>query len=397
MAQDRRTFLTRTGKTLLAACAALGLDASLLTDPAVAHGQTGPSSTLSTDKAVANGSTALVIDTDPGVDDASALVWLLSQQQYAYELLGICTVAGNTSLENATRNVLTVLDTIAPTRRVPVLMGAEQPLNSELSSIPKLIHGQDGLWGAQKSLPIRGVQKNVPAFYHRLSQSRPGFTVVALGPLTNLAQTLQRFPRTAEGIGRIVWLGGAKCGGNQTAVAEFNAWQDPEAAEIVLQSGIPITMLPLDTFTGFAITSADVDRLERSSNPGGRFLVQPLRGLLRAFQLLAGVAQANLPDVVAMMVALDPTLATAQEALVKIITDDCLARGQTIVGLSFIERLTLIATDQELSAIVDRYPNDMQRVVNEFFAIYSREPANVTWLSAINVAGVRDRFFQALI
>ncbi|HEY0733343.1 MAG TPA: nucleoside hydrolase [Herpetosiphonaceae bacterium] len=396
MAHDRRTFLTRTGKTMLAAFAALGLDDSLLTGPAAAHAQTGSPSTRTTDKAAANGSTALVIDTDPGVDDASALVWLLSQRQYAYELLGICTVAGNTSLENATRNVLTVLDTVAPTRNVPVLMGAEQPLNGELSSIPKLIHGRDGLWGAQKPLPIRGVQKNVPAFYHRLSQSRPGFTVVALGPLTNLAQTLQRFPRTAEGIGRIVWLGGAKCGGNQTAVTEFNAWQDPEAAEIVLRSGIPITMLPLDTFTDFAITPEEVNLLERSSNRGGRFLVQPLRGLLAAFDQLTGVERANLPDVVAMMVALDPTLATTQEALVKIITDDCLARGQTIVGLSFIERLTLIATDAELSAIVDRYPNDMQRVVNEFFAIYSREPANVAWVSAIDVDGVRDRFFRAL-
>lgn len=396
MAQDRRTFLTRTGKTMLAAFAALGLDDSLLTGSAAAHAQTGSTSTLTTAKAAANGSTALVIDTDPGVDDASALVWLLSQRQYAYELLGICTVGGNTSLENATRNVLTVLDTIAPTRRVPVLMGAEQPLNGELSSVPKLIHGQDGLWGAQKPLPIRGVQKNVPAFYHRLSQSRPGFTVVALGPLTNLAQTLQRFPRTAEGIGRIVWLGGAKCGGNQTTLTEFNAWQDPEAAEIVLRSGIPLTMLPLDTFTDVAITSDDVNRLERSSNPGGRFLVQPLRGLLAAFKALADMEQANLPDIVAMMVALDPTLATTQEALVKIITDDCLARGQTIVGLSFIERLTLIATDDELSAIIDRYPNDMQRVQAEFFAIYLREPANVTWISAIDVDGVRDRFFRAL-
>ncbi|MBV9790316.1 MAG: nucleoside hydrolase, partial [Chloroflexi bacterium] len=239
--------------------------------------------------------------------------------------------------------------------------------------------------------------KNVSAFYHRLSQSRPGFTIVALGPLTNLAQTLQRFPRTAQGVGRIVWLGGAKCGGNQTTVSEFNAWQDPEAAEIVLKSGIPITMLPLDTFTDFAITTPDVDRLEASGNTGGRFLVRPLRGLVAAFAALTGVPQANLPDVVAMMIALDSALATGrQEALVKIITDDCLARGQTIVGLTFIERLTMIASDREISAIVDRYANDMQRVVGEFAAIVNREPANVSWVSAIDVAGVTDRFFRAL-
>ncbi|MBV9789262.1 MAG: nucleoside hydrolase, partial [Chloroflexi bacterium] len=127
MDHDRRTFLTRSGKGLLAVCAALGLNESFF-EAAAAQAQASSPSTFKQDDVAANGSTALVIDTDPGVDDASALVWLLSQRQYAYELLGICTVAGNTSLENATRNVLTVLDTVAPRRNIPVLMGAEQPL-----------------------------------------------------------------------------------------------------------------------------------------------------------------------------------------------------------------------------------------------------------------------------
>jgi purine nucleosidase len=397
MEHNRRTFLTRTGMGLLAACAALGLDRSILTGPAAAYAHPRPESTFDLREVAANESTALVIDTDPGVDDASALVWLLSQQRYRYDLLGICTVAGNTSLENATRNVLTVLEVAASNRRIPVVMGAEQPLNGELTSVTKLIHGPDGLWGAQKPLSLRGVQKNAAAFYHRLAQSRPGFTVVALGPLTNLAETLNRFPKSADGIGRIVWLGGAKCGGNQTPVSEFNAWQDPEAADIVLRSGIPITMVPLDTFTSFAITEEDVRRLEQRGTAGGQFLVRPLRGLLNAFKNLANSDQANLPDVVAMMVALDRSLATTEDALVKIITDQSLARGQTIVALSFIERLTLIASDAELSALVDRYLNDPQRLFAEFVAIVNREPANVQWAAAIDAARVRERFFQALI
>jgi purine nucleosidase len=396
MEQNRRTFLTRTGMGLLAACAALGLDQSILTAPAAAYAHAHPESSFDLSDVTADESTSLVIDVDPGVDDASAIIWLLSQQRYRYDLLGICTVAGNTSLENATRNVLTVLEVLAPNRRIPVVMGAEQPLNGELSSVTKLIHGLDGLWGAQRPLSLRGVQKNVPAFYHRLSQSRPGFTVVALGPLTNLAQTLNRFPRTAEGIGRIVWLGGAKCGGNQTPVSEFNAWQDPEAADIVLRSGIPITMVSLDTFPSFAVTEADLQRLEQRGNAGGRFLVQPLRGLLTAFRNLAAADRAPLPDVIAMMVALDRSLAVVQPALVKIITDQSLTRGQTIIALSFIERLTLIASDAEISALVDRYPNDPQRLLAEFAAIVNREPANVDWATQVDGARVRELFFEAL-
>lgn len=396
MNQDRRTFLTRTGMGLLAAMAALRLDHNLLDSP-IAYAHPNEPTSRSAQTRPANEPIAVVIDSDPGVDDASALVWLLSQQMYQFDLLGICTVAGNTSLENATQNVLTVLDVVAPGRPIPVVMGAEKPLSGKLSHIPKLIHGPDGLWFSQRRYPIQQLPNNTPLFYRSMAESRPGFTVVALGPLTNLAEAVRRFPDTADGIGRIVWLGGAKCGGNHTPVSEFNAWQDPEAAEIVLGSGIPVTMVPLDTFTGFVVTPEDVQRLE-SGNAGGRFLVQPLRGLLGAFERLTGQALANLPDVIAMMLAFDSSLAqTTQDALVKIVADRSLTHGQTIVALTFIEHLTLIASDAELSALVDRAFSDPSfDLFAAFLAIVAREPANVQWVSKVDAAAVRDRFLQAL-
>ena len=393
---DRRTFLTRTGMGVLAALAALGLNEDMLLGPATADAQAEHRSFLAANKRPAHEPIALAVDIDPGVDDAAALVWLLDQTLYRVDLLGICTFAGNTSLVNATNNTLTILDAVAPDQRIPVVMGAEKPLASELSSVTKLIHGPDGLWFAQRPHNLDPLPKDAPAFYARLAQSRPGFTLVALGPLTNIAQTVQRFPQAAQGIGRIVWLGGAKCGGNHTPVSEFNAWQDPEAAQIVLQSGIPITIVPLDTFTSFAITAKDVRALERGS-VGGRFLVQPLTGLLGAFERLAGVASANLPDVVTMIVALDPSLAQAQPALVKIITDQSLARGQTIVALNFLERLTLIASDAELSALVDRFFADPSfDLLAAFGAILAREPDNVSWVHTLDAATVRKHFLKVL-
>jgi inosine-uridine nucleoside N-ribohydrolase len=396
MDHDRRTFLTRTGMGVLAALAALGLDDNMLAGPSPAQAHAEHRSLSVANKRPTNGPTTLLIDIDTGVDDASALVWLLSQTIYRVDLLGICTVAGNTSLVNATNNLLTVLETVAPEQRIPVVMGAAKPLASELTSVTKLIHGPDGLWGAQKTHNLDRLPKDAPAFYARMAQSRPGFTIVALGPLTNVAQTLQRFPQAKHGIGRIVWLGGAKYGGNHTPVSEFNAWQDPEAAQMVLQSGIPISMTPLDTVTSFAITAKDVQSLERG-NLGGRFLVQPLTGLLGAFQRLAGAESANLPDVAAMMVALDPSLAQTQPALVKIVTDQSLARGQTIVALTDFERLALIASDAELSALVDRFFADPSfNLMAAFRAILAREPDNVSWVNTIDAATVRRHFLKSL-
>jgi inosine-uridine nucleoside N-ribohydrolase len=381
---------------LLAAIAALGLDYNLLHQPGAAYAQPTNQSPLETRRTPGNQAISVILDVDPGVDDASALVWLLTQTLYPVNILGICTVAGNTSLENATNNVLTVLDVVAPDSRIPVIMGAEKPLTGELSRLTKLIHGPDGLWGAQRSHHLERVQKNAPMFYYAMAEARPGFTVVALGPLTNLAQTLQRFPQAAQGIGRIVWLGGAKSGGNHTVVSEFNAWQDPEAAHIVLSSGIPVTVMPLDTFTQLAITAEDVQALEHG-NAGGRFLMQPLRDLLRVFQQLIGIEYAVLPDLVTMMVALDPSLARTQPALVKIVTDQSLARGQTVTALNFLEHLVLVGSDAELSALVDRFFSEPSfDLFRAFHQIVEREPMNVQWVSDINEKAIHDRFMRAL-
>lgn len=149
----------------------------------------------------------LVVDTDPGIDDAAAIVWLLSQERYPVEVLGISTVVGNTTVENAANNVLTLLDAL-DRRDIPVVIGASEPLTQTHSHVSSLIHGPDGLWyvGAQHPHDLNGLSRDVPAFYRDMATTHPGATLLALGPLTNLAQAIQQYPDEMSNFGQIIIL-----------------------------------------------------------------------------------------------------------------------------------------------------------------------------------------------
>ena len=188
----------------------------------------------------------LLIDTDPGVDDAVALSWLFTQRSSRSEFLGVVTVAGNTTVQNATNNAVLVLKQLGR-QDVPVVMGAAAPLVQPLTKTSWFVHGPDGLWflGWQNPQDLSGVRTGAPSFYCETVAANPGVRVLALGPLTNIAQAVQQCPDTMKTIGQLVILGGAKFGGNKTVVAEFNFWQDPEAASAVLSAGLPITLVLL--------------------------------------------------------------------------------------------------------------------------------------------------------
>ena len=176
----------------------------------------------------------LIIDTDPGVDDAVALAWLFNNVP-PQNILGIVTVAGNTTVENATKNVYTLLGLAGV--NVPVVQGAKKPWSEKLSSNGKLIHGPDGLWGMpEPTLPIKPL-KNARDFYCSNARQNPGATILALGPLTNIAEAIRHCRRDMANYERIVVLGGVKLGGQTTPVAEFNIWQDPKSAQAVFDFG----------------------------------------------------------------------------------------------------------------------------------------------------------------
>jgi inosine-uridine nucleoside N-ribohydrolase len=380
----------------------------------------------------AAGMQKVIIDTDPGVDDAAALIWLLSQDRYPLNVLGIATVGGNTNVDQATYNVQLLLNWTGRTD-IPIVTGKTSPL--PLSSTTKLIHGPDGLGGLTFVEPPVSEPVPLPVSVEDFYCAQlPGtgqepVIVIALGPLTNLQAVLAYTCPDGKTIDwslvRIVSLGGAKFGGNQTPVTEFNYWQDPFAArDTLMVGGLPfppegfspigpqITQVPVDAFRQFILSRGDLKQLEKTGVPA----IQKLFPALEFY--LGQVADENgdsaLPDPVAAIYALDPRLGTGQSALVKVTTpvdgQPEYLRGQTVVGLGFAERLTMIASDQELSANIDALllclflagddPDAQAACQAEFEAALGAylfsEPDNATFVTDIQARHMRSVFVKGL-
>ena len=187
--------------------------------------------------------TRVVIDTDPGIDDAAAILLALAAPQV--DVVGLTTVAGNSPLSDTTRNALRILE-LAGATAVPVAAGADRPLVQAALDRSDSVHGADGLGGVVPSSPsARPVEAHAADFLADVTQEAP-VTLVAIGPLTNVALALAMHPEVVERIDHILLMGGARLEGNVTPAAEFNIWADPEAAARVFSSGIPLTVLPLD-------------------------------------------------------------------------------------------------------------------------------------------------------
>ena len=338
----------------------------------------------------------LIIDTDPGVDDALALAWLLTQPLFDVQVLGIGVVAGNTSVFNAASNALTILDTVNR-REIPIAIGAKHPRHYSLSQSNILIHGPDGLWGASQKYELEIYPTDIAAFYRDLAEANPGATLLAMGPLTNVAHAIEQYPQAMAKLGNLLILGGTKAKGSVTPVSEYNFWQDPHAAEIVLASGLPITLLIRDAFTAFQLSKADLDMICGGETAVPAILRSPLQLYTRLYTEVGGQAAATIPDLAAALVAVDPTLATTQPALVKVITDDGLTRGQTIIGTSFSEQVTMIANDDEMGELAQEAledPNfDFQARLGE---ILMREPANVDLVTAVDGERMSKLFLESI-
>ena len=188
--------------------------------------------------------TPIIIDTDPGHDDALAL--LLAFQSPELRVLGVTSVAGNQTLDKTTLNARRIL-TIGRIRDVPIAAGMARPLVRELHTAPN-IHGESGLDGYDFAPPEVDVvpEHAVDLIVRTVNQSSEPITLVPVGPLTNIALAFLRAPEITKNIARIVLMGGAVDLGNVTPSAEFNIYVDPEAAQIVFDAGVPITMVGLD-------------------------------------------------------------------------------------------------------------------------------------------------------
>jgi inosine-uridine nucleoside N-ribohydrolase len=205
----------------------------------------------------------VLIDCDPGHDDAIALLLALASPEV--EVLGITTVAGNQTLEKTTANALKILEFVGRTE-IPVAAGAPRPLVRE-PYVASYVHGESGMDGPELPAPnTKPVAQHAVDFLAERIEA--GVVLIPTGPLTNIGLLLARYPDVADRIERIVLMGGAIAEGNVTPAAEFNIWADPEAAARVFTSGIDVTMVGLDVTHKALFRPADSERLAATGRVG---------------------------------------------------------------------------------------------------------------------------------
>jgi pyrimidine-specific ribonucleoside hydrolase len=270
-------------------------------------------------------STPIVIDCDPGHDDAIAILLALASPEV--ELRGITTVAGNQTLEKTTRNALKILE-LAGRTDIPVAAGADAPLERTLR-VAANVHGESGLDGPDlpepTTTPVEGHAADVLDRW-----LEPGVVLVPTGPLTNVALLLERHPEVKQRLERIVWMGGAIAEGNVTPAAEFNAFVDPEAAAVVFGSGVPVTMIGLDITHMALFTRAHADRL-RGTGRAGRVVAELSDFFQRFHESRYGFDGSPIHDALAVADVIDPSLVTRLECNVEIETASQYCDGRTVV------------------------------------------------------------------
>jgi len=274
----------------------------------------------------------VVIDTDTGVDDALALIIALKSPELLIH--AITTVSGNVEAAKCTRNVLAVLDSVRYGMPVIVAQGARKPLRRRLVTAPE-VHGNDGL--GQKSL-ARAVSRRhhpghaVDVLLEACKLYKDELVIIALGPLTNIASAWKQNPRALRKVAKIVSMGGAfRVPGNTGPVAEFNYFVDPEAAKIVVQSGLPLVIVPLDVTEQVVLM-----RKELTGNEGGRgheraqFVLDITDFYMKYHLQTEGFDGCYLHDPIAVMTVVDPAVITTRVVSVDVEAKGELTRGMTI-------------------------------------------------------------------
>lgn len=276
----------------------------------------------------------VILDCDPGHDDAMALLMALAADNI--DLVAVTTSAGNQKPEKTFHNARKLL-ALAGREDIPVAMGAAKPLLRDLI-IAEDVHGKTGLDGAELPEPTTDPLKQSAndLLAETLRNSAEPITLVATGPLTNMAIFLLSHPELKSKIAQISYMGGACFGGNITPQAEFNIYVDPEAAEVVMQSGVPLAMFGLDVTLKAQLFDADISYIENIGNPVAKVMADLLKffALTTTPPFLAGpdhVEGVHMHDPCAMAYIIDPTLFTTRKKHVEIDTKDGLSLGSTVV------------------------------------------------------------------
>lgn len=270
----------------------------------------------------------LIIDCDPGHDDAIAILLALASPEV--EVLGITTVGGNSGLENTTRNALTVLE-VAGRSNIPVAPGCDHPLIRQLQ-VADHVHGKSGMDGPELDPPTTApIDAHAVDFIaETVAASTAPVTLTPVGPLTNIALLLRRHPRVIDNISRVVLMGGSIGLGNVTPAAEFNIWSDPEAAAVVFDSPLDVTMVGLDVTHQARLGRTHGDQL-RPTGRSGAFVSDLLDFFVRFHQRVYGIDSSPVHDAVAVAEAIWPGLLETVACHVAVETGSELTRGRTVV------------------------------------------------------------------
>jgi purine nucleosidase len=272
-----------------------------------------------------------LIDTDTASDDAVALIMALRTANV--DIKAITIVSGNVPVDQGVRNALYTRE-LCGNHDIPIYRGAEQPLTRDAQRA-EWFHGDDGMGNQNypapkgKATPGHAVNAIIETI-----RANPGLELVTLGPLTNIALALALAPDIVSQVGRCVVMGGAAWAvGNVTPAAEFNVWQDPEAARMVFRSGLPIEMVGWELCRGEAgLTPAERDDVRSLNTDLAHFTIDCNRVAMEAIRTQSGVENLELADPVAMAVALDPTICIRKSKhAVEIETQSELTRGTTVV------------------------------------------------------------------
>jgi purine nucleosidase len=271
----------------------------------------------------------IIFDTDPGIDDACAILLALASPELSVQ--GLSIVHGNCSLEQATKNALSVLE-LAHAGHIPVAKGSELPLVQPSFLAPET-HGHTGLGYAKLPEPrARPVIQHGTDFLIEQILSSPGeITLVAIGPLTNVALAIRQEPRIVQAVKELIIMGGAiRYEGNTTALAEFNTYADPHAAHIVYHAGMPTMLVPLDVTYRCILTPADAQKLQQIDSPVTRFVEEATRFYMEFHDEYQSIQGCVINDPLALALTFAPELCTYREMPVDVDISGGISMGKTI-------------------------------------------------------------------
>lgn len=295
----------------------------------------------------------VIIDTDPGIDDAMAI--LFAHLEPSIELVGLTSIFGNVTTNIATRNALALTEMMGG--NVPVAHGAERPLVQEQKDVAWEVHGREGFGDVSAFSPEKqSMDEPAHEFICRMINQYPGeITLCPVGPLTNIAKALQHDPAIIDKVKSVVVMGGSlRAGGNVTEYAEANIWQDPHAAEIVFGASWPIRMIGLDVTGKIICTPDEFASLGASSPKFGEFLNKAAQYYFDFYKKSVGIVGCQMHDPSAVISIIRPDFFSYETTRLSVVEDGVKA-GQTVLTRDSERPLVEVATDCDADAVRDLF------------------------------------------